>query len=112
MGRARGTFLIILAALIGLAVALYDYETVSTGIDHSEGVMLVIVSTALMLGAALVAGLLGRGAVAGILMFLILLDILGTGTAAWFLESWLLLIAMAIAAIGWLSRIAAPRRPA
>ena len=76
--------------------------TPATGIDHSGGVELVLVSSLLMAAAALGVLLLRSGVIAGILIFLIFLDILGSGTAAWFLESWLLMAAMVIAAIGCL----------
>jgi hypothetical protein len=102
--RTHGMGLVILASLIGLLVAYRDYITPSTGIDHSAGVVLVIISSALMLGAGIAVAFVGRGLLAGILGFLILLDIAGTSTAAWFLESPLLMAAMALAAIGWVMR--------
>jgi hypothetical protein len=106
-GRTRGIWLILLAALLALIAASYDYVTPATGIDHSGGVILVIVSSGLMLCGALLAALLGRGVLASILMVLIVLDIAGTGFAAWLLESGLLMAAMLLALIGWLLRIAA-----
>ena len=99
--RTKGGGLILLSGLLGAAVAAYDYVTPSTGIDHSGGVELVLVASLLMAAAALGVLLLRSGVIAGILMFLIFLDILGSGTAAWFLESWLLMAAMATAAIGF-----------
>lgn len=102
--RGRGIGLVILASLVGLLVAYRDYITPSTGIDDTPGVALVIASNALMLGAGIVIALVGRGRLAGILSFLILLDIAGTGTAAWFLESPLLMAAMLLAAIGCIMR--------
>ncbi|HVU00048.1 MAG TPA: hypothetical protein VHE33_21290 [Acidobacteriaceae bacterium] len=97
----RGTWCIVLASITGLAIALYDYVTPETGIDQSGGVLLVIVAMGLMLCAALSVALLGSGLVAGILFFLILLDIVGTAIAGYFLESPMLMGAMVIAAIGW-----------
>jgi hypothetical protein len=107
--RGRGTGLIILASLLGLLIACYDFVTPSTGIDHSGGVEMVIVSSALMLGGGLLLSLLGSGILAGILVLLIFLDIAGTGTAAWFLESELLMAAMALAALGFILRVTSRR---
>jgi hypothetical protein len=108
MAKARrgwGAGLILLAGLLGAAVAYYDYNTVSTGIDHSGGVLLVLGTSLLMVLGALVVLIFGSGVIAGIFLFLILLDILGTGFAGYMLESVLIMGAMIIAAIGWLIRI-------
>jgi hypothetical protein len=110
--RRRGGLLILLAGLIGAAAAAYDYQTASTGIDHSAGVMLVLGSSLLMIFGALMVLAFGSGLVAGIFMFLVLLDILGTGFAAYMLESQLIMGAMAIAAIGWLLRLSSGARRA
>ena len=45
------------------------------------------------------------GVIAGIFLFLLLLDVLGTGFAAYMLESQIIMAAMAIAALGWILRI-------
>ena len=103
----RGIWCIILASITGLVIALYDYVTPATGINQSGGVFLVIVSMGLMLCASLVVALLGSGLVANILLLLILLDIAGTATAGYFLESPMLVGAVLIAAIGWISCIVA-----
>jgi hypothetical protein len=103
--RGWGGFLILLAGLLGAAVAWYDYGAASTGIDHSGGVMLVLATSLLMVLGALVVLVLGSGVIAGIFMVLVLLDILGTGFAGYMLESNLIMGAMIIAAIGWLIRV-------
>jgi hypothetical protein len=105
--RVRGGLLMLLAGLIGAAAATYDYGAISTGIDHSGGVMLVLASSLLMIVGALMLLVFGSGLIAGIFLFLVLLDILGTGFAAYMLESGIIMAAMALAAIGWLLRIAA-----
>jgi hypothetical protein len=107
MTRVPGAGLVVVASLLGLVIAYYDFVTPSTGIDHSGGVALVIISTALMLCAAAAVALIGSGLLAGILIFLIVLDIAGTSTAAWFLESWLMMAAMALAALGLILHAAA-----
>ncbi len=66
--------------------------------------MLVVISCALMAAAGL--ALAGRvtGIIASILVALILLDILGTSVAVYFLQTPLLFIAPLLAAIGWVMR--------
>lgn len=105
--RGAGSWLVILAAIMGLAVSYFDYVTPETGIDQSGGVQLVLAAMALMLGAGLAVALLGPGLARGLLQFLILLDIGGTATAGYFLESPLLMGTMIIAAIGWFISVAA-----
>jgi len=95
----------LIAGLLGAAAALYDYFAPATGIDHTGGVVLVLASCVLMVLAALAVLTIGSGALTNILIFLIFLDILGTGTAAWFLESGLVMAAMAIATLGFLLRL-------
>ena len=102
-----GSWLIILASITGLAVSYFDYVTPETGIDQSGGVQLVLAAMALMLGAGLVVALLGPGGARSLLRFLILLDIVGTATAGYFLESPLLMGTMMIAAIGWFMSLSA-----
>ena len=53
--RPRGAGLLLLAGLLGSVAAGYDYVTPATGIDHTGGVILVLVSCKLLLLAALVA---------------------------------------------------------
>jgi hypothetical protein len=101
--RPGGAGLMLIAGLLGATAALYDYVTPATGIDHTGGVILVLVSCILMLLAAYAVLVMKPGALTSILVFLIFLDILGTGTAAWFLESGLVMAAMAIATVGFFS---------
>ncbi|MBC7168291.1 hypothetical protein, partial [Phenylobacterium sp.] len=87
-----------------LRTPVYSYFTPATGIDGTPGALLVIVSTTLLAGAALligfVAALPGWGRIT--LLTLCLLDVLGTGLAAYFLQAWVLLAAMALALLAWL----------
>jgi hypothetical protein len=108
LSRGHGTWLVIFASITGLAISLYDYVTPETGIDHSGGASLVIAAMGLMLIAGLVVSQPGPGLMAGIFLFLILLDIAGTAIAGYFLESPLLMGAMLIAAIGLVLRLTLP----
>lgn len=97
--RIHGAGILALAAGLGLAVASADYLRRGSGVDHTAGALLVVASTALLLGAALV---LWRAAwaSAGLVWFLWLAagaDVVGTAFAAWLLHAWALLALMAVA---------------
>ena len=101
-----GAWVITLSALIGCAVAIYNYYAADNGISGTPGAMLVIVSTL----ALIVAGfILGRDMGGFVLHFILgtlaLLGILGTGFAAWLLESNVLMVLMAVCLFGWLLRL-------
>jgi len=97
-----GNCLMLLAGALGAAAAIYDFYTVTTGIDGAGGVELVIASSLLMVIGALMVLVLGQGFLAGIFLLLLLLDFIGTGVAGYFLESPMIMGAMALAALGWL----------
>jgi hypothetical protein len=101
-GSWRGAGVMLLAGALGAAAGIYDFYDVATGIDGTGGVELVIASCLLMVFGALMVIVLGRGLLASIFRFLLLLDVVGTGTAAYFLESRLIMAAMALAALGWI----------
>ena len=103
----RGAWLIILASLIVMAICVYDYYTPETGLIGTGGVVLVAVSGLLMLLAALVVkGAPNRsGFVQGFLVVSILLDIIGSSVAGYFLESPVIMAAEALALIGWLLNV-------
>jgi hypothetical protein len=107
-----GIGLMVLAGAIGAAAGIYDYYTVASGIDGTGGVELVVVSSLLMVIGALVVMALGRGLLSGVFLLLLLLDVIGTGLASYFLESGLIMGAMALAALGWLLNMNARGRTA
>ena len=103
--------IVALAAAVGFVTALVDYFTPGSGIDGSGGAMLVAVSTALIFVAAvlIVMHILDRAHWLFVtFQVLLLLGILGTGLAAYLLESALLLSAMVVALIGWVASLASP----
>ena len=108
----RGAGLMLLAGALGAAAGMYDFYNVASGIDGTGGVELVIASSILMVFGALMVMLLGRGLIAGIFLLLLLLDVIGTGVAAYFLESGLIMAAMALAALGWILHMNARGRAA
>lgn len=107
-----GTSLMASAGALGTAAGIYDYYTVATGIDGTGGVELIIASSLLMVFGALVVMALGRGFLAGVFLLLLLVDVIGTGVAGYFLESPLTVGAMALAALGWLLHMSSAGRNA
>ena len=99
-----GAWLLVLSAFAGLVIALINLFNQGNGIAYSFGAYLVVGSTVLLLLAALaLAAYHAKPRVlSGILAFLALLDLLGTGAAAWFLQSYVLVGAMAVGLVGWL----------
>ena len=108
----RGAGLMLLAGGLGAAAGIYDFYNVAGGIDGTGGVELVIASCLLMVFGALMVAVLGRGLLAGIFLLLLLLDVIGTGVAAYFLESGLIMAAMVLAALGWILHMNARGRAA
>jgi len=99
-----GTWLLALSAIVGFGIAVYDDFDTANGIHGSYGVWLVMVTTALLALAALAVAIWPRMArwLRGLLLALILLDIVGTGFAAYMLETWWLVGAMAAALLFWI----------
>jgi hypothetical protein len=105
--------LLAVAAAAGTALSIYAYFN-SESVNHTAGVLLVIATAAVMVIAALaLAGLrfLPRW-LRAIGLVLLLIDIVGTGLAAWFLELELLMAFMGVALLGWLLHlIVGSRKP-
>ena len=107
-----GAWLMALAALAGLAVSVANFFNRDSGIAGEPGTILVIVSTAILLIAALIlarASHLG-GFLRGFLVIGCLIDIFGTGFAAYLLNSQALLWLMVVALVGWLLHVFGPAR--
>jgi hypothetical protein len=99
------------AAALALILSLVDYFTPHGAIAGTLGALVVAASTALMLIAAVLLALgWVRGWIGSTFNALILLDILGTGFAAYMLEEDALLGLMALALIAWLFETFAGRR--
>jgi hypothetical protein len=108
---AYGAWIMAVAGAAATALSAYNYLTRGTGIDHTLGALLVIISSALILLASLVIAL-APGAprwLRGVLIVLLLLGVLGTALAAYFLEAWALVGLMALALIGWLVQLGSGR---
>jgi hypothetical protein len=100
-------WLIAIPAGIGLVLSLIAYLTPHGAVAHSWGAVLVVVATALLLVASLLLALAEMPHWFVVLLeVLIILDIVGTGVAAYFLETYILLAFMVIALIGWIFHLA------
>ena len=97
-----GVWLLTLSSAAALALLLIDYFMPHGAISQSQGTMLVVGSTGLMLGAALLIGLSPLPRWLFLLFnFLIVLDIICTGIVTYFLQAYLVLALMAVALTGW-----------
>lgn len=103
----RGAWLILLGSVVTGAICIYDYVTPETGLIGTGGVVLVAIGAALMFLTALVlATKPNRGALLqGFLVVSILLDVIGSSVAGYFLESPVIMVAQALALIGWLMNV-------
>ena len=114
MRPAHGLWLLALAAAAGTGLAIYAYFY-NEGINHTDGVLLVMGTSAIMAVAAVVLAWFPRLPrwLRGIGLLLVLIDIAGTALAAWFLETQLLMAFMGVALLGWLLHLVAgpPRVP-
>jgi len=115
--RHDGGLLIALGAGLGLLVSLWNYFLTpallapATDVSHTWGALLAVAATLALFLAGLVLG--GRPRGAALTTFLVLgcaVGIAGTALTAWLLESRLLLALMLVAAVGWVLRVATPRR--
>ncbi|HEY6027025.1 MAG TPA: hypothetical protein VIV09_09035 [Pseudolabrys sp.] len=108
-----GIWALTLAAIAGLGIAIYADVDTDNGIHGTYGLWLVIASSALMVLAALALTIwprMTRG-LRGLLIVLILLDIAGTGFAAYMLEASWLVGAMAAALLFWIVHMVADPTP-
>jgi FtsH-binding integral membrane protein len=96
-----------LASLITGAICVYDYYTPETGLIGTGGVVLVAIAAALMLLAALAMAMKPNRSclLQGFLVVSIILDIIGSSVAGYFLESPVIMAAQALALIGWLMNV-------
>ncbi len=107
-----GAVMIFAGGLAGTIIAAYAYFAPLTGVTGTPGALLVVVTSLLILAAALVVALIASRGWRNLFRVLLLLGILGTAAAAVFLHEWVLIAAMAVALIGWLIDIFTPARSA
>lgn len=105
-----GARVIAFSALLGMAVSVYNYLKPLSGIDGTGGAMLVIGATLILFVTGLVLRLPRLSG--GLRTFLTAgccVGIIGTGFAAYLLESRALLALMALCLAGWSLHMLAPR---
>ena len=91
--------------------AFFNYFAPGNGIHGSEGALLVVISTLLLvLATGIVGKRWGPGWLRAVLEVLIFLDFLGTAAAAYLLEAWILLALIVIAFLFWLAHFVRPAR--
>jgi quinoprotein glucose dehydrogenase len=112
MQRDHAGWAFVAVAMAGLATAVGGYGFRASGIDHTEGALLVVVSTTLLSGAALALALTPRSASRPrwTLWLAAAADILASAFAAWLLHAWLLLGLLALALVAG-TALALPARP-
>ena len=105
--REAGDLILAAGAAVALCVALFNYFKPHNGIDGSWGALLVVASTGVVLLASFALALLvekpswRRVLLSGA----ILVGLTGTVAAAYFIESVALVVAMAVAFVGWTIRL-------
>lgn len=102
-----GAWIMAAASAVAAVLSLYNDLAPGSGIDHTYGALLVVMSSALILLASLALALFALAPrwLRGVLTVLLLLGVLGTACAAYFLEAYVLLVLMALALFGWLIRV-------
>jgi hypothetical protein len=109
--RDYGARIVSGAALLGAVVSVYNYFAPSSGISDTPGALLVVITSVLVFVLGFAIGALRPGG--GLRRFasgLCLVLILGTGFAAYLLESPTLLAAMVVCWLGWSVQLLGPRR--
>lgn len=109
--KVLGAWLLAAVAVLGLAVSMYIYLTPESGVAGTPGAILVMVSTALLLLAALL--LIWDGMprwLSVVFVVLAALDLIGTAVAGWMLNSQILAGLMVIGALGWIVYVFGKRR--
>ena len=101
----------IVAALIGLGLSIFNYFDPQSGIAGEPGTILVIAASAILaISAWLLTGHKLRGRFGrGFFTTGLLIGIAGTAFAGYMLHSQALVIAMIAALVGWLVYLFAPR---
>lgn len=101
-GVDRGARVILISALAGAAVSLYNYVTPLSGIDGTPGALLVIVATLIIFTLGIVLGTSrATGAWQTMVLIICLAGIFGTAFASYLLESHVLLVMMLACLLGW-----------
>ncbi len=110
---AYGVWLLTLASLAGLALSIFNYFWTGNGIHGTPGALLAVISSALMV-LATIALMLWPDMPRWLhitLVVLIALDLAGTAFAAYMLDAYWVVGAMAAALVGWVLHLTADPSP-
>lgn len=103
-----GTIVLLIASLVGLAIALYAYFTPLTGVTGTLGALIAIVAClSLAVMALLLAVIKSRGASIALRVF-ILVGLAGTFFAGILLHQWWIGAAMVVGLLGLIIDTARP----
>ncbi|MGK9174042.1 hypothetical protein KXR87_12530 [Yokenella regensburgei] len=95
-----GTLLLLLAAAIGVAVALYAWFTPLTGVTGTIGALGVAVACVLLAILTFLLGAATRRSARLFLIIVILVVLCGTGFAAMLLHQYIITVAMVVGLAG------------
>ncbi len=107
----RGAWLILLGSVMTGAICVFSYYSADlgkpNGLQGTGGVVLVAVAAALMFFAALTMAMKPRRGsfLQGFLVVSIILDIIGSSVAGYFLESPVIMAAQVLCLLGWLMNV-------
>ncbi|MHB0774888.1 hypothetical protein [Halomonas sp. WWR20] len=106
-GVAYGAWLLLVISIVGLIIAAINTFNEGNGIAYTPGTYLVLFTTAmLVVGSLLITFVRSMPRwLSGIIAFLLLLDLLGTGFAAYLLQSYILVAVMGVGLIAWLIHV-------
>ncbi len=95
-----GAAILIAGAVIGTALAIYNFAIPMTGVNGTIGAVLVVVSSLLLVLDGIILWMRRHGGVFWLFWVLGVLGVVGTAAAGWFLHEWFLIGAMAVVLIG------------
>ena len=103
-----GSWIITVFGIIGFIVSLYNYYAASSGIQHTAGAELVIITTLVIAVLSILTYALRKLHTRWqrVVLYIVTIGfLLGTIFAAYLLESTTLVVALLIAVIGWFIQI-------
>ncbi|GHA94013.1 hypothetical protein [Modicisalibacter luteus] len=106
-GVAYGAWLLLAISIVALIVAAINTFNVGNGIAYTPGTYLVLFSTAmLVIGSLLITFVRSMPRwLSGLIAFLLLIDLLGTGLASYLLEATILVWLMVAGLVAWLIHV-------
>lgn len=107
-----GAIVLLVASIVGFAIALYAYFTPLTGVNGTLGALVAILANITLAVMALILPALKGTAARNVWRVLILLGLAGTFFAALLLHQWWICVAMVVGLIGLILDLALATRTA